>query len=144
MFWAWLRKLWRGISFQPMPAPPKPIPKPEPALTSNDLLNEINRVRAQHNRRPLKLSECLEDQSLEHCRDMHERKSRTGDHEGFPSRLAECEQWGGSENVAKNQRTGKRVVEDWMTSKRHRQNILGDWDECGADRFEEYWCAIFA
>ncbi len=61
-----------------------------------------------------------------------------------------------SENIAEGQETPKRVVEDWMSSRGHRTNILGNWKHVGfgiarqnrpglePGTWRHYWCAKFA
>lgn len=55
--------------------------------------------------------------------------------------------WAG-ENVAWNQKDATTVVQEWMDSREHRDNILGQFDEMGGAmapgrRNEPYWCVTF-
>lgn len=58
-------------------------------------------------------------------------------------------QWSSiAENIARNQKSPKDVVDDWMNSPGHRANIMGNFSEIGiAIRYgpngEPYYCQVF-
>jgi uncharacterized protein YkwD len=53
-----------------------------------------------------------------------------------------------AENIAFGQQAIEEVMRDWMNSKGHRQNMLGNYKDIGVAvatnaRGELYWCVVF-
>lgn len=97
-----------------------------------DLLEQINVVRIEHHLSPLFLSCALECVAQWHSEDMHAQGYF--DHEGRDGRRpwnrledATSDRWRYvAENLAGGYRTAEGVVDIWMSSKGHRDNILSD------------------
>ncbi|HEX8202724.1 MAG TPA: CAP domain-containing protein, partial [Isosphaeraceae bacterium] len=140
----------------PRPTPPAEAPAPEPAAPdpmAPALLERHNRERAEAKKPPLALDAKLSAAARIHARDMAEHGKMA--HEGSDgSKPAERIKRQGyhyrrvGENVAYGQPTAARVMQGWMNSPHHRDNILGDFAEMGAARVEDaqgtpYWCVTF-
>ena len=105
------------------------------AEMSQAVLFYVNQYRAQHGLGPLKIQAQISQQAHQHSQDMADHRQPFG-HLGFNQRfnylrkhLPEIQ--GGAENVAYNYKTAKIVVDNWMTSRGHRQNILGHYNLTG-------------
>jgi uncharacterized protein YkwD len=122
-------------------------------LALRPLWEAHNKERARMGLPPLHLDRLLIAAAQEHAQDMAERRTLT--HEGAdgstPAQRSERQgyrykQLG--ENVAAGQRTVQEVMQNWMQSPPHRQNILGDFSDMGAARAYDtggatYWCVVF-
>lgn len=119
-----------------------------------DLIEAHNRVRREQNLPPLAPAARLDAAARAHSIDMAVHQKMT--HEGSDgSDVAErvkrqdypYQKVG--ENVAEGYRSVEAVVEGWMNSKGHRENILGDFTEIGTARAtsaddQPYWTVVFA
>ena len=117
------------------------------------LLAGHNRERERAGKGLLKLSEKLSQAAAVHAKDMaeHETLDHTGSDKstvsdrakrtGYPYILV-------GENIAEGQKTVEEVMETWMESPSHRENIMADFKEMGAARAKDrigvsYWCVTF-
>ena len=140
----WLRLMLRLLRGRWLPNPPPPDDGGTDDGGSDQpgsLESAVNRYRAKHGLRPLKLSECLRTQAAEHSAWM--AGIRNLSHTGFSTRLAMCNFSGGSENVASGYKTNADVIDGWDTSSGHRRNMQGDWTHVGGERSGTYWTLIF-
>ena len=104
-----------------------------------ELLTAHNLIRKQHKLAPLAVSPELCKAAAIHARDMAkcERMSHTGSDGSNPIHRAKRVGYGSSrvgENVAVSQWTVEQVMTEWMESRGHRRNILGNYTELGAAR----------
>jgi uncharacterized protein YkwD len=128
--------------------PAKNAKPPDPIAAA--LLAAHNRVREGAEHAPFKLSEKLSEAAAAHAKDMAEHS--TLDHTGsdkstvsdrvkrtaYPYILV-------GENIAFGQKTVDEVMETWIESPSHRENIIADFTEMGAARAKDdhgvyYWC----
>lgn len=112
-----------------------------------------NKIRAEHDLRPLTVNPKLEAAAQGHAKDMaeHEELSHEGSNGSTMAQRIErqgyaYEQIG--ENIAYGQQSVEAVMQSWMNSKRHRENILGDFTELGvavatSAKGVPYWCVDF-
>lgn len=95
-----------------------------------DVLKLVNQERTQRGLTPLALSEKLDTAADRHSQDMLAKNyfDHTGKDGSNPGQriekagYTEANRWG--ENIAMNQQTPEEVVQDWMESPGHRENIL--------------------
>ena len=130
---------------------PGPTPNPDPVVA--DLLAAHNRERAKEEKPPLTIAPKLVEAAKAHADDMAEHETMS--HEGSDgSEPAERVKRRGyrfvrtGENVAFGQQSVDSVVEAWMNSPHHRENILGDFSAMGGARVvggegTPYWCVVF-
>ncbi|CAN5911180.1 hypothetical protein BH23PLA1_BH23PLA1_18540 [soil metagenome] len=126
--------------------------EPDPLMTR--LLELHNERRAKQELPPLSLSPILSKAARVQALDMVQMGKIT--HEGSDGsnasdrvRRLEYPFQNVGENVATGQETPEEVVDAWMESPGHRENILGEFTEMGAARVEDdegrpYWCVTFA
>jgi uncharacterized protein YkwD len=146
------------------PAGPRPKTPPRVAATLPDRLvgvTDLPDLLAGHNRErreaglpPLTASPKLAEAALRHARDMAERDfmSHTGSDGSTPAERVDRTGYGYrsvGENVAAGYPDPEAVLEGWMDSPPHRENILGDFGEIGLARVtapdgRPYWAAEFA
>ena len=97
-----------------------------------EILQEVNAYRKAHWLPPLSLNPALSEQARGHSADMANHRLPFG-HDGFAQRIDAAHQAipnsqaAGAENVAYNYKTAKIVVDGWVHSPGHRQNILGHY-----------------
>ena len=123
----------------------------DPIVT--ELLAAHNLIRKQHKLAPLALSAKLCKAAEIHARDManREKMSHIGSDGSNPIHRAKRVGYGSSrvgENVAVSQWTVEQVMTEWMESRGHRKNILGNYTELGAARIVDelgnsFWCVNF-
>lgn len=143
-------------------------PAPEPAAPGRDsptegisvetdlpaLIEAHNRIRQEHDLPPLRIADKLAEAARVHAVDMaantflaHEGSDGSTPAEriaeqAYPYRKV-------AENVAEAYPSVDAVMEGWMESPGHRENILGDFEEIGAARARDaegrpYWTVAFA
>ena len=156
--------VWIGPSLAPAQVP-ESVAKSKPGGASGAkaakpldpiavaLLAGHNREREKAEKGLLKLSEKLLQAASVHAKDMAEHE--TLDHTGSDkSTVAERAKRTGypyilvGENIAEGQKTVDEVMETWMESPSHRENIMADFTEMGAARVKDkngvsYWCVTF-
>jgi uncharacterized protein YkwD len=101
----------------------------------NEVLHYINEHREHIGLRPLVMNEAISEAAAKHSHDMATGRVPFG-HEGFDARMAKLRRqikpvYGWAENVAMGDETAKEVVETWLHSPGHRQNIEGDYNLTG-------------
>lgn len=112
-----------------------------------------NEQRTQAKLPPLAANPKLVAAAIAHARDMaeHEMMSHEGSDGSKPNERIERQDYHGrrtGENVAMGQKDVAQVMQAWMNSPHHRENILGDFSEIGAARVASddgtpYWCVNF-
>jgi uncharacterized protein YkwD len=132
----------------PTPVPPTP-PKPNIDPIIEELLKEHNKYRKSYGKPELKINDKLVAAAQKHAQWMYSnnRMSHTGarrsshadriKHEGYSARST-------AENVAWGQQSVKEVLNSWIHSRGHRNNILSSNTECGFGMAGNYWCSVFA
>jgi uncharacterized protein YkwD len=121
--------------------------------TAASLLAAHNQERKKQSRAPLALSAKLSVAAAAHAKDMAQH--HTLDHTGSDkSKVVDRVKRTGyvylgvGENIARGQMTVQEVMNTWMDSPPHRENILANFTEMGAARIEDdegdpYWCVVF-
>jgi uncharacterized protein YkwD len=95
------------------------------------VLKDINQARVAHGLPPLKMVPLIANEARAHSLDMANHRVALG-HDGFDKRIAHIYPHivnpnGGAENFAFNYKTAAIVVNGWLHSPHHRQNILGHY-----------------
>lgn len=94
----------------------------------------INKHRASRGLKELKTNETIRAEALGHSRNMASGKVPFS-HKGFDERFRKLEAVfnisSGSENVANGPAEAKTIVEGWLASPKHRENIEGDFNMTG-------------
>jgi len=107
-----------------------------PALTMTDeILMRVNQYRMQHGRSKLHLNATISYEAEKHSQDMAHHILPVG-HTGFERRMQHIHAkisgtTSGAENVAYRYNTAKIVVDGWIKSPGHRNNILGNYTLTG-------------
>lgn len=128
----------------PPPPPPRtPAPAAAPVTAPVGALERevhtlVNQRRAQRGLAALVWDDRIAAAAREHSAAMAARRRNFG-HAGFPERVAAMRAAlpvaGAAENVAYDSRTGPglagRVVQGWIRSAGHRQNLEGDFQRAG-------------
>jgi uncharacterized protein YkwD len=102
---------------------------------SEDILYYTNKFRASKGLKPLVLNEVMSKEAQVHSQNMARKKTAFG-HKGFDKRTRNIKQELGfgsafAENVAYGHLDGKGVVDVWIDSPGHRENLLGDYEYIG-------------
>ena len=105
------------------------------AELEKDVLCRVNKHRVSKGLRPLKLDQRISEACRKHSADMAFAKAALG-HEGYDERIEAIQipYQAAAENVAANQGHADpagTAVEGWMKSRRHRNNMEGDYDLTG-------------
>jgi uncharacterized protein YkwD len=100
-----------------------------------DILHLINQDRLQKGLTPLQFNPVEAAVAAQHSADMASGKSAFG-HDGVQARMNAIQKQlgplsGFGENVAFGQSSAKDVVDEWLHSKIHKQNIEGDFTLTG-------------
>ena len=101
-----------------------------------EVLRYINKHRTEMRLKPLVMNNVISKIASEHSVNMGEKKVPFG-HQGMDDRVARANKelkqhasaW--AENIASGQNTAKGVVEMWLKSQGHRENIEGDYNQTG-------------
>ncbi|HVS62132.1 MAG TPA: CAP domain-containing protein [Thermoanaerobaculia bacterium] len=112
-----------------------------PAATSRrtaidaGIVQAVNRVRSENDLAPLAVDASLNAAAREHSRRMAGGRVSFG-HDDFAQRVASlpARPQAAAENVARlvsSTDAVDRVLEEWSTSRSHRNNLLGDWSHTG-------------
>lgn len=118
--------------------------KPEPAPSLTDLQHEafdlVNEHRMSRGLDALKPNETCQQLASRHSSNMAEG-SVAFSHDGFDDRFAEAQETIGAlsaaENVAFNYRSAEALVEAWLLSEVHLENIEGDYSHSGLSVAED-------
>jgi uncharacterized protein YkwD len=102
---------------------------------AKEVLTYINQYRAERGLSPLKMNAAITREATRHSQEMANHQVPFG-HTGFQQRMKHLYHdlqyaTGGAENVAYNYKTAKIVVDGWIKSPGHRQNIVGRYDLTG-------------
>lgn len=102
---------------------------------ANEILGYINHYRIQHGLSRLTMDPVLSQEATRHSHDMAIHATPFG-HNGFNTRMNHLHQHlpqstSGAENVAYNYKTAKIVVDGWINSPGHRQNLMGHYNLTG-------------
>ena len=105
------------------------------AKLANDILHYVNEYRHKKGLSTLTMNAVVSAQAQKHSENMASHKTAFG-HNGFDSRMSRISsQLGGAnataENVAMGDMGAKQVVDMWLTSPGHRQNIEGPYNLTG-------------
>ena len=101
----------------------------------NAILHYVNQYRAKYHLQPLKLLPMISAEASTHSVHMAKKSVPFG-HQQFQLRMRRLSQRipfcrGGAENVAYYRTNAKQLVDAWMASPGHRQNILGHYNVTG-------------
>ena len=109
----------------------------------------VNIERSEAGEEPLVYNMALERAAQAHAEDMAEKGyfSHTApDGSDFSARADAAGYTGfpGGENIAQGQRSPEQVMNSWMNSQGHRENILRPrFDEIGVGLHQGYWVQVF-
>ncbi len=99
------------------------------------ILFYVNEYRAKRHLSALKMSAVISQEAVKHSRDMASKAMPFG-HNEFNGRIkrlykkiSQCN--GGAENVAYYKLDAKKLVDAWIASPGHRQNIVGNYNLTG-------------
>lgn len=120
-----------------------------------EVLELVNAERQKNGHMPLKWDDSLAQLAEEHCRDMIERNFFAHDNPDGETpfdrmKNAGLSYWSAGENIAAGQASPEAVVEAWLNSPGHRQNILNeDFEYMGVSavkggHYGIYWAQEFA
>ncbi len=151
-------KLTEGnVALGPDPELGRRVSKPDPPANldamARQLIEAHNRVRQDVGLPPLQASAMLMTAAQAHAEDMarHDKMDHQGTDGSQATERIRREGYaaaGSGENVAAGFRSVDQAVAGWMTSKGHRANILGHFNEIGVGlargaKGMPYWCVVF-
>lgn len=145
-------------TFQPTLPPATPLPVFEPAQAGQLLVELINKRRAENGcETPLAIDTELTEAAQRHTDDMAANNffDHTGsDGSSFSQRITDAGySWSGAaENVGAGYATPEEVIQAWMESQSHRENLLEcNYRDIGigyaqrpGTQYISYWTALFA
>jgi uncharacterized protein YkwD len=105
------------------------------APSTEEIFNLINKHRAGMGLKPLKQNALIAKAAQTHSHNMATKHVAFG-HDGFDERIGKLEKkikntTASAENVAYSKQDAKAVVDMWLHSKDHRENIEGDYNQSG-------------
>lgn len=121
----------------------------QPGFDIDEMLRQVNRVRAKVGAQPLRIHQSLMQAARHHSQDQasSRRMTHTGSNGSDHSsrcRLAGYNGRGTAENVAYNQRSVTRVMTAWIHSPGHYQNLVNPkYKEFGAGMVNFHWTQNF-
>lgn len=128
-------------------------PPPADDPTAAALIAAHNKERAERKLPPLTAEPKLTAAARAHAADMasHKKMAHEGSDGSTPADRVKRQGYTylrTGENVAAGQTSVEAVMDAWMNSPHHRENILGDFTEIGVARAEAedgapYWCVDF-
>ncbi|KAI8322920.1 PR-1-like protein [Martensiomyces pterosporus] len=139
-----------AYSTQPMPSSYVAQPSPSPSYSDwqQQMLQQVNDVRAKAGKQPLKLDSRLNKMAQDHSDYQNSIKTMTHDDSAgsLGQRCSNVDvQWHGvAENVAWNYPDVTAVVQGWVESPGHYANMIGDYTICGFGVNNLYWTQDFA
>lgn len=99
-----------------------------------DVHNQINRYRVSKGLKELKINEAIRAEALGHSKNMASGKIPFS-HKGFDERFNKLatifNMSSGSENVANGPAEAQTIVNGWLASPKHKENIEGDFNMTG-------------
>ena len=119
-----------------------------------EILNLVNAERKKQGLNPLVLNHTLNGVAMEKAFDMKEKNYFSHQSPTFGSPFEMLQHFGvkyqsAGENIAAGQKTSEQVMNDWMNSSGHRENILNkNYTELGVGYVEggskgTYWVQLF-
>jgi uncharacterized protein YkwD len=136
---------------EPQASQDAPGPNVGPVITT--LLALHNQHRAEANLPPLTINARLTEAAQIHAQYMaeHNQATHQGRHGTAPAQRVEQQGYPAmqvAENIASGQDTPEAVMQSWIQSPPHRQNIVGHFSDIGAARATSadgtsYWCVVF-
>ncbi|WP_173918382.1 CAP domain-containing protein [Halobacillus sp. Marseille-Q1614] len=127
----------------------------DPSEFEKEVVELVNEERAKEGLKPLKMYERLSDLARLKSEDMAERNyfDHTSPTYGSPFEMMdqyEFKYWSAGENIAAGQRSPEQVMEGWMNSPGHRENIMkkefthiGVGYVEGSGSYGTYWTQMF-
>ena len=124
----------------------------EYADMETEVLRYVNEYRAGKGLGPLAMNDTINRAAMEHCKYLGNKAHRLN-HDGFEERMhglmsviKPC--YSAAENVARGQKDAKEVVNNWISSPGHRENIEGDFNLSGIAIYKDregmlYFTQIF-
>lgn len=115
---------------------------------ADEVVQLVNDERADHGCDPVTIDDRLTSAAQEHSEDMNDRdymSHESPDDEG-PAERAQRHGYNafGAENVAKGQSSAEQVMQSWMDSDGHRDNILNcDLESIGVGEADNAWTQKF-
>ncbi len=109
--------------------------QPSTDAMSAEVLTYVNQYRASRGLPALLMNDAANREAHKHSLEMANHHVPFG-HNGFSQRMKHVYQQvenadGGAENVAYNYKTARIVVDGWIRSSGHRQNMVGRYDMTG-------------
>ncbi|MGI8313587.1 CAP domain-containing protein [Halobacillus mangrovi] len=135
--------------------PATKLEEQSPSVYERTVVELVNEERKKQGLAPLEMHERLSDLAREKSQDMADKQyfSHTSPTYGSPFDMMnqfDFNYRAAGENIAAGQRTPEEVVEGWMNSKGHRENILNDaFTHIGVGYVEDsghygtYWTQMF-
>jgi len=133
---------------------PKKVTEPSEDSVVLQLLEETNQFRKKNHLTELTLNKKLLQAAMKHSEWMaaNGKLDHTGKNRTSPADRIDAEGYSWSacaENIAWNYETPETVVQGWIGSRGHRQNMLGKYTETGfgyakSSSGELYWTAVYA
>lgn len=129
----YLKFLFVAITFAC--AAPASAQEDEYAQMREEVLQYVNEYRAKKGLAPLVMNDTISEAALEHCKYMGNKTIRIN-HDGFEDRMHGLMKQlkpanGAAENVANGQKDAREVVNMWIASPGHRENIEGNYHLSG-------------
>lgn len=109
--------------------------EPKYKTMETEVLTLINAHRAENKQKPLKVNETIVEIAKKHSYNMANSIIPFG-HDGYDERMEGMQKilkktGNNAENVAMGATTAKQVVNMWLNSKMHKENIEGNYNETG-------------
>ena len=100
-----------------------------------EVIQYINEYRAKKGLPALEMNDTISEAAFKHCQYMGNKTIRIN-HDGFEDRMHGlmkqlAPSYGAAENVANGQTNAKEVVNMWINSRGHRENIEGNYNLSG-------------
>lgn len=127
---------------------PGSVGKPVGSLEA-EVADLVNQERTKRGLKPLELREDLVRAAETKSKDMNDRGYFSHQSPTYGSPFDMLQQFGISyrtagENIAKGQRSAAEVMQSWMNSSGHRQNILNpQYDSIGVGEVNSVWTQLF-
>ncbi len=114
-----------------------------------EILERVNKEREKVGLQPLELYDILNDTAQEKAIDLYETEvfSHYSENLGYfydQYNRRGLEYSAGAENIAMGYGAAESVVNGWMNSQGHRDNILGNFTHMGLGFYKGYWVQQFA
>ncbi|KAJ1663089.1 hypothetical protein IW140_005684 [Coemansia sp. RSA 1813] len=119
-----------------------------PSGWQQDMLQQVNAVRAQNGKPAVTMSQQLT--KMAQAQSDYQASAKTMTHDNPSGSLgSRCSsvgiKWSGvAENVAWNQQNVKEVMDAWINSPGHFENMIGDYNEVGFAVNNLYWTQDYA